>query len=76
MLQRMKENEEETKEEKENNHDRCKEKYENMVKFRDFVNSECAKMRDQEDARMCREFADTIQRECDMFQTRLQKEEK
>jgi len=40
-------------------------KYEDIIKFRDFVNSECEKMGHQEDAQMCREFYNVIQRECD-----------
>ena len=45
-------------------------KYENMIKFRDFVNAECEKMGHKEDAQMCREFYSVIQRECDIIQKR------
>jgi len=45
-------------------------KYENMIKFRDFVNAECEKMGHKEDAEMCREFYSVIQRECDIIQKR------
>jgi hypothetical protein len=50
-------------------------KYENMIKFRDFVNAECEKMGHKEDAQMCREFYSVIQRECDIIQKRWAKDE-
>jgi len=49
-------------------------KYENMIKFRDFVNAECEKMGHKEDAEMCREFYSVIQRECDIIQKRWVKD--
>ena len=45
-------------------------KYENMIKFRDFVNAECEKMGHKEDAQMCREFYSVIQRECNIIRRR------
>ena len=50
-------------------------KYENMIKFRDFVNAECEKMGHKEDAEMCREFYSVIQRECDIIQKRWVKDD-
>jgi hypothetical protein len=50
-------------------------KYENMIKFRDFVNAECEKMGHKEDAQMCREFYSVIQRECNIIRRRWVEED-
>ena len=50
-------------------------KYENMIKFRDFVNAECEKMGHKEDAQMCREFYSVIQRECNIIRRRWVQDE-